>query len=74
EHIYDLAFAFIYLCFLMLMVMAPHLLWGELTALAITGGTHLLLRGRDMRVRLGITFVGIGIAIFIAYAIVLSIL
>ena len=74
ELIRDFAFSFIYLCFFMLMLMAPHLLWGELTALAITLGAHQLLRGRDMEVRLGVTFVGIGIAIFIAYAIVLSVL
>jgi 1,4-dihydroxy-2-naphthoate octaprenyltransferase len=64
----DIAFGFMYACFLMVAFIAPQMIFGVIFALLIIAVSHLALRRKDMEVRLGIAFASTGILAFIIHA------
>lgn len=73
EHIRDLGYGAIYFVFLLLYFQLPQVFYVGITAgLLITAFSHFYFRGRDMKVRLGITIGGIGILTFIAWSILVT--
>ena len=69
ERIRDLGYLFLYICFIFIYIIAPKLIFGIMIASIIIFVSHLSLRKKDMSVRLGVVFAGLGILAFILYAI-----